>query len=42
MKLKTPKMKGIFGKGNNTSFSACMCLNKSDFYLGGTGVAEFL
>lgn len=35
-------MKGNFGKGNNTSFSVHVCLNKTDFYLGGRGLAEFL
>lgn len=35
-------MKGNFGRGNSPSFSVHMCLNKSDFYLGGSGLAEFL
>lgn len=35
-------MKGDFGKGNNTSFSVNVCFNKSDFYLGGSGLAECL
>lgn len=35
-------MKGNFGKGTNLSFSVNLCLNRTDFYLGGSGLAEFL
>lgn len=40
--IKSTKMKGNFGKGNKTSFSVSVCLNKIKFYLGSSGLAKFL
>lgn len=35
--INSTKMRGNFGKGNNTSFSVSVCLNKTELYLGGSG-----
>lgn len=40
--IEDTKMKGNFGKGNHPLFSVNVRLNKTDFYLGGSGLAEFL
>lgn len=40
--INSTKMRGNFGKGNNTSFSVSLCLNKTELYLGGSGLVEFL